>query len=63
MCDQQKKIIPPSVWRGNHGHPTAASERMPAVIDRKAKKPGITRNEILALSMEFALMSLEIADK
>ena len=63
MRDQQKKSFPHRYGGEIVGIPLQLPKEMPAVIDRKAKKPGITRNEILALSMEFALMSLEIADK
>ncbi len=36
---------------------------MLAVIDRVAQETGRTRNEIVVLSMEFALENMEIQDK
>ena len=39
------------------------SKKMLGIIDRIAQETGRTRNEILILSMEFALENLEIENK
>ena len=49
------------------GETTVISLRLPkemlAIIDRAAQDTGRTRNEIVVLSMEFALEHMEITDK
>ena len=61
---EKKLIIQPH----RYGNETSViSIRLPkdmlAVIDRVAAETGRTRNEIVVLSMEFALDSLEIDEK
>ena len=61
---EKKLIIQPH----RYGNETSViSVRLPkdmlAVIDRVAQETGRTRNEIIVLSMEFALENMEIQDK
>lgn len=60
MADQ-KLIIRPQKYSGET---TVISFRLPkemlSVIDQTAKDTGRTRNEILFMSMEYALENLEI---
>ena len=61
---EKKLIIQPH----RYGNETSViSVRLPkdmlAVIDRVAQETGRTRNEIVVMSMEFALENLEIEDK
>lgn len=62
--EEPKLIIPVQQYRGES---TVISMRMPkdmlSQIDRVAEKTGRTRNEIMMLSMEFALRHMEIAPK
>ncbi|MBQ8318728.1 MAG: CopG family transcriptional regulator [Lachnospiraceae bacterium] len=64
MSEQKKLIIQPQKYTGET---SVISMRMPktmlADIDDIAAKTGRTRNEILLLSMEFALEHLIIEDK
>lgn len=61
---EKKLVIKPHKFGGET---TVISLRLPkemlTVIDRVATETGRTRNEILVLSMEFALESMEINDK
>ncbi|MBR5109333.1 MAG: ribbon-helix-helix protein, CopG family [Clostridia bacterium] len=60
----KKLIIRPHHYGGET---TVISIRLPkemlAVIDRAAQETGRTRNEIVVLSMEYALENLEIENK
>lgn len=62
--NDKKLIIRPHRYSGES---TVISLRLPkemlAIIDRTAQETGRTRNEILVLSMEFALENLEIENK
>lgn len=62
--NDKKLIIRPHRYGGES---TVISLRLPkemlAIIDRTAQETGRTRNEILVLSMEFALENLEIENK
>ncbi len=62
--NDKKLIIRPHRYGGET---TVISLRLPkemlAIIDRTAQETGRTRNEILVLSMEFALENLEIENK
>ena len=62
--ERQKLIIRPHRYGGES---TVISLRLPkemlAIIDRTEQETGRTRNEILVLSMEFALENLEIENK
>lgn len=64
MQDEKKLIIRPHRYGGET---TVVSMRMPklmlADIDKIASETGRTRNEILILSMEFALDHMEIQGK
>lgn len=61
---EKKLIIRPHRYAGET---TVISLRLPkemlAIIDRAAQDTGRTRNEIVVLSMEFALEHMEITDK
>lgn len=61
----EKKLIIQSHRYGNET--SVISIRLPkdmlAVIDRVAAETGRTRNEIVVMSMEFALDNLEIDEK
>ena len=61
---EKKLVIKPHRFGGET---TVISLRLPkemlAVIDQAAADTGRTRNEILVLSMEFALENMEINDK
>ncbi|MBR4334636.1 MAG: ribbon-helix-helix protein, CopG family [Clostridia bacterium] len=61
---EKKLIIQPHRY-GNES--SVISVRLPkdmlAIIDRVAQETGRTRNEIVVLSMEFALENLEIEGK
>ena len=61
---EKKLIIHPHRYGGET---TVISLRLPkdmlAIIDRVAQETGRTRNEIVVLSMEFALENLEIEGK
>lgn len=61
LSNEEKLIISPQKYGGET---TVISMRMPKkmlmVIDKIASKTGRTRNEILMLSMEFALDHMEI---
>ena len=61
---EKKLVIKPHRFGGET---TVISLRLPkemlAVIDQAATDTGRTRNEILLLSMEFALENMEINDK
>lgn len=63
MSDRKLRIQPHRYG----GESTVISVRLPkdmlSVIDRVAADTGRTRNEILVLSMEFALENMEIEDK
>ena len=62
---QEKKLVIQSHRYG--GETTVISLRLPKdmlkVIDEVASTTGRTRNEILVLSMEFALDNMEIQEK
>lgn len=64
MNDEKKLIIQPQKYRGQT---TVTSMRMPkdmlADVDKVAAETGRTRNEILMLSVEFALEHMEIKKK
>ena len=61
---EKKLVIKPHRFGGES---TVISLRLPkemlAVIDQVAADTGRTRNEILVLSMEFALENMEINEK
>ena len=61
---EKKLIIRPHRYAGET---TVISLRLPkemlAIIDRAAQDTGRTRNEIVVLSLEFALEHMEITDK
>ena len=62
--EEKKLIIQPH----RYGNETSViSVRLPkdmlSVIDRVAHETGRTRNEIIVLSMEFALENMEIQEK
>ena len=61
---EKKLVIKPHRFGGET---TVISLRLPkemlAVIDQAASDTGRTRNEILVLSMEFALENMEINDQ
>ena len=61
---EKKLIIRPHRYGGET---TVISLRFPkemlAIIDQAARDTGRTRNEIVVLSMEFALEHMEITDK
>ena len=61
---EKKLIIRPHKYGGET---SVISVRMPkemiSVIDQVAADTGRTRNEILVMSMEFALENMEINDK
>ncbi len=61
---KKKLVIKPQKYSGET---TVISMRMPktmlADIDRVAGATGRTRNEILMMSMEFALNNIQIGDK
>ena len=61
---EKKLVIQPHRYGGES---TVISVRMPkemlAIIDRVAANTGRTRNEILVMSMEFALENMEITEK
>lgn len=61
---EKKLVIRPHKFGGET---SVISMRLPkemlAVIDQVATDTGRTRNEILVLSMEFALENMEINDK
>lgn len=63
--DEKKKLIIPAQKYG--GETSVVSMRMPkemlADIDKVANETGRTRNEILMLSLEFALEHLEITKR
>ena len=63
MVEKKLVIRPHKFW----GETTVISLRLPkemlAVIDQVAGDTGRTRNEILIMSMEFALDNMEIIDK
>ena len=63
MADKKLRIQPHRYG----GESAVISLRLPkemlAVIDRVATDTGRTRNEILVLSMEYALENMEIEDK
>ena len=62
--EEKKLIIRPHRYPGET---TTISLRLPkemlAIIDRAAQETGRTRNEIVVLSLEFALENLEIERK
>ena len=64
MGEKKKLIIQPQKYTGET---SVISMRMPksmlSIIDDVATKTGRTRNEILLLSLEFALEHLTIDDK
>lgn len=64
MTDDKKLVIQPQKYSGDT---SVVSMRMPrnmlADIDKVAAETGRTRNEILMLSLEFALEHMEIRKK
>lgn len=64
MSDVEKLVIAPQKYGGETA---IVSMRMPkdmlAVLDMVASETGRTRNEILMLSIEFALEHMEIVKK
>lgn len=64
MSDDKKLVIRPQKYSGDT---SIVSMRMPkdmlAVLDMVAFETGRTRNEILMLSIEFALEHMEIEKK
>ena len=64
MNDEKKLVIQPQKYGGET---SVISMRMPknmlADIDKVAAETGRTRNEIMMLSMEFALEHMEIEKK
>ena len=64
MNDEKKLVIQPQKYGGET---SVVSMRMPknmlADIDKVAAETGRTRNEIMMLSMEFALEHMEIEKK
>ena len=61
---EKKLVIRPQKYGGET---TVISLRLPkemlAVIDQAASETGRTRNEILVLSLEYALENMEINDR
>lgn len=64
MNEEKKLVIHPQKYRGDT---TVTSMRMPrdmlADVDRVAEETGRTRNEILMMSVEFALEHMEVKKK
>lgn len=64
MSEEKKLIISPLKYSGET---SVVSMRMPkdmlADIDKVAEQTGRTRNEIMMLSMEFALEHMQIVKK